>query len=102
MAYNPPDGECRGACTVAYSLSPAQMVTLTALPDDKKALLGWGGACSGTAPTCVVNLHSDLAVSAIFGKAASGGNGGGGKGNGKGAFTMDSGSVRVRTAPANR
>ena len=84
---------------MAYPLSPAQMVTLTALPDDKKALLGWGGACSGMAPTCVVNLNSDLAVSAIFGKAASGG---GGKGNGKGALTMDSGSVRVRTAPANR
>jgi hypothetical protein len=74
-----------------------QTVTLTASPDNKKALLGWGGACSGTASTCVVTLQSSMAVSAVFGKATGGGNGGGGKGNGKGSPAIEGRSVRVRT-----
>lgn len=94
--YNPPGTECRGTCTATYPKSPAQTVTLTAAPDNKKALLGWGGACSGRGLTCVVALQSSMAVSAVFGKAPGGGNGGGGKGNGKGSLANAGSSVRAR------
>jgi hypothetical protein len=94
--YSPPGAQCRGTCTATYRKSPPQTVTLTASPDNKKALLGWGGACSGTALTCVVSLQSSMAVSAVFGKAPGGGNGGGGKGNGKGSLANAGSSVRAR------
>ena len=41
-------------------------VTLTASPASGTTFQGWGGACSGTAPTCAVTLSADTDVSATF------------------------------------
>jgi M6 family metalloprotease-like protein len=86
VTYSPPGSACRGTCTATYPRSPEQSVTLTASADNRKSFLGWSGACTGTATTCVVTVGSNLSVSASFGKAPGrgGGNGAGGKSNGKG------------------
>ena len=48
-------------------------VTLTATPGaDGSTFAGWSGSCTGTAPTCTVDMTSDRAVTAAFHPPASG------------------------------
>ena len=56
---------CPGTCTATYN--PGQRITLTEHTTD--TFLGWGGACSGTAPTCTLTMNGDKTVSADFGIA---------------------------------
>lgn len=46
-----------------------RQVTLTAQPVAGSVLAGWGGACTGAAPTCTVTMNGDQAVAATFGPA---------------------------------
>ncbi|MEK6851211.1 MAG: hypothetical protein AABY30_01590, partial [Candidatus Thermoplasmatota archaeon] len=43
-------------------------VTLTATPDPGYEFVGWGGACTGSAPTCTLTMDSDKWVVAYFRK----------------------------------
>ncbi len=61
--------DCGTACTATYDRGT--QVTLTATPDPGSSFLGWGGVCSGTAPTCVVGIEGDRGVTATFGGATS-------------------------------
>jgi hypothetical protein len=61
--------QCGSACSAQLRLGTT--VTLTATTDGTSAFLGWAGACSGTAPTCAVDIDGDKSVSATFGRPAS-------------------------------
>ncbi|MBX3689354.1 choice-of-anchor Q domain-containing protein [Dokdonella sp.] len=59
---------CAGTCTATYDgegATPAS-VTLTATPDAGYRLSGWGGACSGSAPTAVVAMGGARTCTASF------------------------------------
>ncbi|HST69319.1 MAG TPA: hypothetical protein VLI94_06650 [Solirubrobacterales bacterium] len=64
--------ECGGICEAGFYWGPniydAPAVTLTAIPGDGSAFVGWSGAgCSGAAPTCEMTLEgSETAVEAEF------------------------------------
>ncbi|MDQ3740744.1 MAG: hypothetical protein M3389_07345, partial [Actinomycetota bacterium] len=47
-------------------LAPGTEVTLTATPASGKRFMGWGGACSGLATTCTIEVEDAAAVSATF------------------------------------
>jgi len=64
VRIEPPDVPCTGSCTQRYS--PGATVTLTARTGPAYAFDGWGGACSGIQPTCVVTMSSDAIVTARF------------------------------------
>ncbi len=55
---------CRTACE--RNFDPGSSVTLTATPDDGAVFTGWGAACSGTQPTCVVTMTEHRNVTASF------------------------------------
>jgi uncharacterized repeat protein (TIGR02543 family) len=55
---------CPPTCTATGPLNST--VTLTATLDAGYAFTGWGGACSGSAPTCVLTMDGDKTVSATF------------------------------------
>jgi hypothetical protein len=59
---------CTGAggsgCTASEPSGTS--VTLTANPGSGAAFTGWGGACAGTAVTCVVSMNGDQNVTASF------------------------------------
>lgn len=57
---------CGTACQASFAA--ATPVTLTATPPVGKTFAGWSGACTGVAPTCVVNVNSSLSVKASFNK----------------------------------
>jgi hypothetical protein len=64
---------CPGACGASYPYVPGTDVELVATPAPGAAFLGWGGACSGSAPTCSVMLGASDEVTAIFsGQATTG------------------------------
>jgi hypothetical protein len=46
---------------------PSAIVTLTARPDPGAVFLSWGGACSGSSPTCSVTTLGKRTVTATFG-----------------------------------
>lgn len=55
------------ACQADYAIAqPPAQVTLTAAPQAGAWFEGWGGACSGTSPTCTVNLDSPQLAVARF------------------------------------
>jgi hypothetical protein len=56
---------CPGQCGDSPYL-PGTDVELIAEPDRGATFLGWGGACSGTTPTCSLTASSDTSVSARF------------------------------------
>lgn len=51
-------------CSSAFN--DGALATIRATPADGATFLGWGGACSGTAPTCTVLMNAPRAVSASF------------------------------------
>jgi len=58
--------QCGSACSAQLRLGTA--VTLTVAADETSLFTGWAGACSGTAPTCTVDIDGDKSVSATFGR----------------------------------
>jgi Divergent InlB B-repeat domain len=61
---------CPGGCGGRYTYLPGTEVELIATPAPGGAFLGWGGACSGSAPTCSLMLGASDEVTATFsGKA---------------------------------
>lgn len=56
-----------GACANPYDPDAATMVMLTALAEaDTSDFAGWGGACTGTDPTCMVTMDMARMVTATF------------------------------------
>lgn len=54
-----------GSCTMStFSTDPS--ITLTATPDAGQGFVGWGGACAGANPVCVVPSGVAQSVSASF------------------------------------
>jgi hypothetical protein len=60
---------CGSDCLHAYRAGSS--VTLTATPEKDSNFTGWGGACSGRAPTCTVSMKRALHVVAFFDPATS-------------------------------
>jgi hypothetical protein len=60
----PPGIRCGPECTGAFDLDAE--VTLEAVPDLGSRFAGWGGACAGSAPACVLRLDVNRQVSATF------------------------------------
>ena len=52
--------------TCHASFNPGTQVTLTAAAATGSTFAGWGGACSGGNPTCMIALNADLNVTATF------------------------------------
>jgi uncharacterized repeat protein (TIGR02543 family) len=52
--------------TCASTFPRDTVVTLTAVPDTGSVFASWGGACSGTTPTCTVTVDAAKAVTATF------------------------------------
>ena len=84
VTSSPAGISCGSHCTETYQLNT--QVVLTATPASGSEFQGWSGACSGTAPTCIVTLSSAIGVGAGFATVAppapakSGNTGGGGGG----------------------
>ena len=58
---------CGTSCTSATgSFVNGTAVVLTASPVSGASFTSWGGACTGTSPTCTVTMNSDLSVTAAF------------------------------------
>jgi hypothetical protein len=55
---------CGSKCSKSFTVGTS--VTLTAKPKGKALFLGWSGACSGTTPTCTVQILNNQSVTAIF------------------------------------
>jgi Divergent InlB B-repeat domain len=65
-------------CTATVNANAS--VTLSATAGSGAGFTAWGGACSGTTPTCTFTMTSDTAVTAAFTETGGGGGGGGGGG----------------------
>lgn len=57
---------CGSNCSAKFTQGTT--ITLTATPPAGKTFANWGGACSGTAPTCIVTGNVDISVQANFNK----------------------------------
>ena len=64
VTSSPGDIDCPGDCSDAFNSGTD--VTLTAFPDPGWSLDSWGGACSGSALTCVVGMNASKSASATF------------------------------------
>lgn len=56
--------DCGSVCNANFAAGAA--VTLTAAPAAGQRFTSWGGACSGTQPTCTLQLTQVRAVQAVF------------------------------------
>ena len=63
VSSDPAGIDCGATCSARFEADTP--VTLTAEPDPGYSLT-WGGACSGTQPTCTLTLSADTAVSVRF------------------------------------
>jgi hypothetical protein len=57
---------CGNTCSAKFN--QGTVVTLTATPPAGKAFANWAGACSGTVPTCALNIVGNASVQAVFTK----------------------------------
>jgi hypothetical protein len=64
VTSSPAGIDCGATCMATFSTGAS--VTLTATPGPGAEFQGWGGACSGKQPTCVVSMNSAQAVTASF------------------------------------
>jgi hypothetical protein len=65
--WNRPDPPgTMGNCTAQFARDT--VVVLTATPDPGWSFVGWGGDCTGTAPTCTLTMDRDKFVIAYFTK----------------------------------
>ena len=62
-----------GSTTCSTTPAVNATVTLTATPAAGATFSGWGGACSGTIPTCTVQMTAARSVTASFTTGGSGG-----------------------------
>jgi hypothetical protein len=58
------DGQVSAHCSV--DMAPRTVVTLTATPEPGSAFAGWGGACTGTDPSCALSMNGAMTVTAHF------------------------------------
>jgi uncharacterized repeat protein (TIGR02543 family) len=71
---NPPNTNCRGACTQNYPQSAGTSVLLTVAALDKGyTFKGWSGACTGTQSTCTVSMTAARSVTATYARVKGGG-----------------------------
>lgn len=71
---------CGDGASCSALFDPSAIVTFTATPDPGAVFLRWGGACSGSSPTCSVTTLGKKTVTATFGyplSASAAGPGGG-------------------------
>jgi cellulose 1,4-beta-cellobiosidase len=64
-------GASGGPCTAAFASGSSVVLTATPNPSTLNRFAGWGGACSGTARTCVVPMTQAQSVTARFVAASS-------------------------------
>ena len=64
VSSNPAGINCGQTCTATFN--SGTQVTLTATPVANESFTSWGGACSGTKPTCTLTLNSNQSASATF------------------------------------
>ena len=64
VTSNPPGISCAPECSEAFD--SGTRVALTALAGPNESFLGWGGACSGSAPTCITVADVEKTVAAKF------------------------------------
>jgi len=64
VTSSPAGISCGTACSGAFTRGA--VVTLTARALANRVFAGWGGACSGTAPTCTVTMDGTKSVTAAF------------------------------------
>jgi subtilisin family serine protease len=64
VTSNVPGIQCGAACEAPFASGAA--VTLTASAPAGTAFAGWGGACTGLAPTCTLTMSQVRAVTATF------------------------------------
>jgi Divergent InlB B-repeat domain len=62
-----------GATTCTATPTPNSSVTLTATPSAGATFTGWSGSCTGTIPTCTVQMTAARSVTASFSAAGGGG-----------------------------
>lgn len=89
---------CGSKCSVTYA--PGTIVALTAQPASSSHFVGWGGACSGTAPTCSVAVTAPgmAAVATFEANVVAGGGGGGGGGS---QFTLQVSKANLGTVTSD-
>lgn len=64
VTSTPPGINCGQACGTTFTTGTA--VTLSAAASPGAQFAGWSGACSGTAPTCVVSVTDEKLAGAAF------------------------------------
>lgn len=64
VQFQPSGIRCEGVCT--YTHPHGTSLSMTAYAKSPASFQGWGGACSGNAPTCAVKLESDRSLTATF------------------------------------
>ncbi len=64
VTSSPAGINCPQTCNASFNTGT--QVTLTATPATGSSFAGWGGACSGSSPTCVVTLSTSLSATANF------------------------------------
>lgn len=64
VTSNPTGINCGTTCSANFAAGTS--VTLTAAAATGSAFGGWGGACTGTATTCTLDVNADKGVNATF------------------------------------
>jgi hypothetical protein len=64
VTSSPAGIDCGTVCSASFA--PGTAVGLTAAADAGSRFAGWGGACSGTASTCIVAMTAPQSVTATF------------------------------------
>jgi phospholipase C len=70
ITSNPSGINCPSSCSASFNKEA--VVTLSATAASGSEFLNWGGACSGSTPSCKVTMSADTSISAAFKKGESG------------------------------